>query len=113
MATAPPVSAEQRRVGLRLAGLAAAAFLLGAPTSAPTRAASDLAYDVELYQYVGNGRGLSWGTMAVGLGTVAGLAGRSSGARAPWRAAAGWGFAVAVPLAEAARVLISEGFPEH
>jgi len=70
-----------------------------------------LAYDVELYQYVGNGRGLSWSAMAVVLGTVAGLAGRSSAARPPWRSAAAWGFAVGVPLAEAVHVLISGGFP--
>jgi len=69
-----------------------------------------LAYDVELYQYVGNGRGLSWSAMAVVLGTVAGLAGRSSAARAPRRAAA-WGFAVGVPVAEAVHVLTSGGFP--
>ncbi len=160
VATAPPVSADARRVGLRLVGLAAAAVLLGvyadvgayaggfwgllpemgtpwvllafaggrvAPRGAVTSALAGsclilvglasywafmhLAYDVELYQYVGNGRGLSWSTMAVVLGTVAGLAGRSSAARTPRRAAAGWGFAVGVPLAEAARVLTSGGFP--
>jgi hypothetical protein len=71
-----------------------------------------LAYDVALYQYVGNGRGLSWSTMAVVLGTAAGLAGRLSGARAPLRAAVGWGFAVGVPLAEAARVLLPDGYPD-
>jgi hypothetical protein len=70
-----------------------------------------LAYDVELYQYVGNGRGLSWCVMAAVLGTVAGLAGRSSAAHTPWRSATGWGFAVGVPFAEAAGVLSSGGFP--
>ena len=70
-----------------------------------------LAYDVELYQYVGNGRGLSWSMMAIVLGTVAGLAGRSSAARTPRRVAAGWGFAVGVPLAEAVHVLTPGGFP--
>ena len=161
MATAAPVSAGSRRVRLRLAGLAAAAVLLGVYADVGAYAGGlwgvlpemgtpwvllafaggrvarrgtvtsalagsciillglasywafmHLAYDVELYQYVGNGRGLSWSAMAVVLGTVAGLAGRSSAARTPRRAAAGWGFAVGVPLAEAARVLTSGDYPD-
>jgi hypothetical protein len=71
-----------------------------------------LAYGVELYQYVGNGRGLFWGALAIALGSAAGLAGRASTAPVRWRAAAGWGFAVGVAVAEGAHMLSWAGYSD-
>jgi hypothetical protein len=63
-----------------------------------------LAYDVELYQYVGNGRGFHWVSLGVVLGVLAGLMGRVSTSTRSLPRWAGWGFAVGTPLAETLRV---------
>jgi hypothetical protein len=70
-----------------------------------------VAYDVELYQYVGNGRGLHWVSLGIVLGVAAGLMGRASTSTRWLLRWGGWGFAVGVPLVEAHSVLLRSWYP--
>lgn len=70
-----------------------------------------LVHGTELYNVVMGGRASYWAVTAAVLGPVAGLAGAWSRLRRPLLRSIGWGFAVAVPLAELGRiVLLAQGY---
>ena len=65
-----------------------------------------------LYNMTNDGRGLFWLVAATVLGAAGSVAGALAGAHRRSLRSVGWGFAVAVPLAEAVRVLFFGLSPE-
>ena len=72
----------------------------------------EAAHGTPIYNLTNDGRGLFWLAAAAVLGAAGSVTGAVAGSHRHAVRPAGWGFAVAVPLAESARVLFFDLSPE-
>ena len=93
-----PLCAAPAGAGLILVGLCAYVALV------------HFAYATSLYNITTDGRASSWGTLAVLFGSASGVVGFWTWGEPERLRQAAWGFAIGVPVAEAAHVLLT---PDH